>query len=1601
MKRTSNDRKGHANAVEKVENCSGSMLRSLKLREVVARDDHEIYSACFEKGHVPLCFFRKEVPVDVALEHFTSWCRSLSAVEDHTLCALDELRIGSKDIYLGDDCQRLCIATVRCLSEQSLKVGFFFKGKFGWTVSTSERLQCYAYTACTIILVLPGGFKIEDICSPAEHIICQKVFSLDDKQIGKSDHNKQGVSLSPVTATPLGSNPLQLLGNTQASDVLQSPKSLTPKVIGSEGETSPTLPWPKHDLQSCQVGDQNSHFSDRICKPIETKTDDTKPGIADSKPFSNGSKVDCEPAKSTNVLSPDNQPDPKSSQVGVIKPQVEGQFSSAPENSLSGQPSPAQSENRCALYVGEKLMSKLVTAESCVSEGIPDPQSSGNFEVQSRHPDQQVATQNVLPPGPMLRSPPPRERKSRSVSVNKRGSTNKTRPASFARSVSPTISKLQAGQTKDHMKSLLQTTPHKQKSNITRNKNHGHAPQVDVLKPIATPVPPNVDMSPCKPKDRQVDVDIVDLVTKLSKEEKEQEILMKTEINDAIHKWCATYPPAHQIRVAHIAFKFRSRISSTICFLVAAYRLLAKAPWTTNMIAVDIKQAAFYAISKGWSLKDPTAGDFPFSVAELAVAAATYLEQITPGVPEDPFYALFVMLGFLPPVCSKLFSTVTLTCPQCLATCTAPCPFFNTHVTWAMTEWVDLATALAEATMHPWVQSQGWHAEGCNISQHLIDLKTMTSWVLLQLQPDQHDRYPFVCDSMNLTKDQSLLRINATITGFLCSNSRSQQDRHRHYWVVEFENGIPRYVYDSLQGKQRLTTELAKRLRVFGVLLTVGNEHVPFLRTKYLDEAAGIVPAIHRGRNPIVVLGRGRIQWARNALCKKHKAPTPKKGRVQKHILKGSKQNHPNGKPIMTRSTKGPTADKKSGRSHLPTKPGKRQARSARKTLPWLFSQASGAPFSQGHRAEENSQILEISDDSHSENHLEAEPGELQNDLPLSDPISEFSSLREPLGVGDGRAANSTPIEGKLVSTVPRERSRSPQPSRGKPRKQAQCSQIVDNEKKESTIAARKVGSAANTENAVSSSEREVGPASDDKATSSSAREVGPNARVAVAIDSSKHAFGPTALPDDECLGSSSAVPQVCQLQTKPGKYGVISLFDGVSSVVRVLTKKLGCPPTSILLAENDESIRRLVCAEFGYRTDEKWGYTVSGSACLYISDVHKLAENDCLLLRQLAAQFPGLKWFIIGGSPCQDLTYAGYLHGLLGLVGARSRLFFLLLLTIRTIQILVGISSVRFLVENAGSMKDVHFVAFCKLLGLPFKEPFDQYAWDLAKYTCFITRKRNFFRNMTDDEPIVNIDSWHSEDSGPLLSIGGKTIAFAPLLRTRKTMNYGICHSSWTLYQPHALVWDYSFWGGKEAFRHYCNIQTGNRPALSWERFVPPPFLDDWRTFIEALQRGGCTSSNFDKIILPLLPMFECSTYKLPFCILTAKEVLRLSGLENHWTMIDVEDANRLPDHLIRDMCGNSFHPALISSAFGNDAVLKRWIQDEEEGPSALVADQNQAHAIYAELAQLIKQKGRELHKNTDIPVVEEIQVLKRLRAKFPCQILRNRCYKEDLMSS
>ena len=75
-------------------------------------------------------------------------------------------------------------------------------------------------------------------------------------------------------------------------------------------------------------------------------------------------------------------------------------------------------------------------------------------------------------------------------------------------------------------------------------------------------------------------------------------------------------------------------------------------------------------------------------------------------------------------------------------------------------------------------------------------------------------------------------------------------------------------------------------------------------------------------------------------------------------------------------------------------------------------------------------------------------------------------------------------------------------------------------------------------------------------------------------------------------------------------------------------------------------------------------------------------------------------------------------------------------------------------------------------------------------------------------------------------------------------------------------------------------------------------------------------------------------------------------------WRLIGsalVHDAQNLPDNRIRDMCGNSFHPALICSALGETSIREKWMQGEDEqnqnAPMTRVATKAESHAVYAEL--------------------------------------------------
>ena len=170
---------------------------------------------------------------------------------------------------------------------------------------------------------------------------------------------------------------------------------------------------------------------------------------------------------------------------------------------------------------------------------------------------------------------------------------------------------------------------------------------------------------------------------------------------------------------------------------------------------------------------------------------------------------------------------------------------------------------------------------------------------------------------------------------------------------------------------------------------------------------------------------------------------------------------------------------------------------------------------------------------------------------------------------------------------------------------------------------------------------------------------------------------------------------------------------------------------------------------------------------------------------------------------------------GLLGLAEPCSRLFFVFLCIIFTVQQLCGPQTIRFLAENAASMLEIHYRAFCKLLNIGPEPPDNTFGIPP------ITRRRNLFRNFDDVESILSPTWVFGHHYGPLLRANGDIVPLAPLLRTRDTLPNRVIRVSWTLYQPHALVWDYAYWNGKEMFLKLA-VGTNNIPRCQWESIFP-----------------------------------------------------------------------------------------------------------------------------------------------------------------------------------
>ena len=151
------------------------------------------------------------------------------------------------------------------------------------------------------------------------------------------------------------------------------------------------------------------------------------------------------------------------------------------------------------------------------------------------------------------------------------------------------------------------------------------------------------------------------------------------------------------------------------------------------------------------------------------------------------------------------------------------------------------------------------------------------------------------------------------------------------------------------------------------------------------------------------------------------------------------------------------------------------------------------------------------------------------------------------------------------------------------------------------------------------------------------------------------------------------------------------------------------------------------------------------------------------------------------------------------------------------------------------------------------------------------------------------------------------------------------------------------------------------------------PPSMEEVSYTPARLQGPKCGSQGFDETVTQLIPMFNGSHIRLPIRILREREVLRLSGLENLWMNTSIEDAERLPEKVIRDYCGNSFHPGLISCALGNDLQLLQWVNGMDGGSDTAVADKNTVLKIYIHLCQEVEQLGAQQGVKLGTHVVKE----------------------------
>ena len=177
--------------------------RVIKKRESSYQTNTNCLSVFTEQPKMPWCFFTGCVNDDDALDCFYKY--GIVYLENKNEVELALENQDKDSVLLGETyCETTAIHIIRvcCNDEQPLQIGLFHEGKYGWTVSTSELVQCHAYTPCTMAIMTPPGCRLSDLCIPSRHYTIRKVIAVHGKK-QLSQVNGRSADSFP---TPIGVN---------------------------------------------------------------------------------------------------------------------------------------------------------------------------------------------------------------------------------------------------------------------------------------------------------------------------------------------------------------------------------------------------------------------------------------------------------------------------------------------------------------------------------------------------------------------------------------------------------------------------------------------------------------------------------------------------------------------------------------------------------------------------------------------------------------------------------------------------------------------------------------------------------------------------------------------------------------------------------------------------------------------------------------------------------------------------------------------------------------------------------------------------------------------------------------------------------------------------------------------------------------------------------------------------------------------------------------------------------------------------------------------------------------------------------------------------